>query len=465
VEIGDIDWAQSPPTENLRLEFKSWINPSDTADKAKVVKALLALRNRNGGVLMIGIDNGSSVPLGPAPYDVRSVFHADLIQLLVTTHSSDAFEVDVQFQKIVGVEYPVITVPAGVRVPAVVKRGIEHGGKDILRKGDVLFRTTLANATVSSAPCQVEDWRDLMDVCFENREADIGAFLRRHLSGSGIDQILATLSSAAGRKQSPTDDARELLIHGHRRLVERLTEKGVPDGKHGRLSWGGLEVAVVIDPPLNGYAPNVGFRNMILDGATPLTGLQTWPDTRNWTEESSRPDVHDGAWETMLDVVGLWSFLGFTIMDPRGRFYAWRSFDDDASAGQRGDVVGRHFDPLQATKQIIEVLATSLLFCRALGVADAHHKIHLAFKWHRLKGRDLWGYFSRGLILHGPNTASGDLTGPVTSTLPADLALSALAPVAMEVAAPMLATFKGFELAPIYVDEALEQMLSRANLV
>jgi hypothetical protein len=53
----------------------------------------------------------------------------------------------------------------------------------VIRVGDVYCRTLNANGTASTAIAQPTDWRDIFDRCFENREADIGRFLRRH-SGS-----------------------------------------------------------------------------------------------------------------------------------------------------------------------------------------------------------------------------------------------------------------------------------------
>jgi len=361
-----INWATNPPSENLRLEFKAWIDPASPRDKAKIVRALLALRNRNGGSLIIGIDDKTSSPLPDPPYDVRSTFHADVVQSLVSLHASDPFEVRVKFLPIGRIEYPEIIVQRGVRIPVAVKRGIVEGNHTFLQNGEVPFRTTRASGDVSSAACQPADWGELVDICFENREADIARFLRRHFGDAGIEGVLSALSPAAMTKSVPSDDAVDALNWGHERLMKRLDESGFPDGKHGHLSWGGLEAGVVISPALTNFVADRRFLNIILDSVPALTGLQSWPDTRNWSELATKPDVQNGVWETLLDVYGLWKYLGFSIIDPSGRFYTWRSFDDDASANQFGHAVQMFFDPLQATKQIIEVIASALILCRAL---------------------------------------------------------------------------------------------------
>ena len=46
------------PGETLNVEIKAWLDPAQVADAAKIIKACLALRNRNGGHLVIGFQTG-----------------------------------------------------------------------------------------------------------------------------------------------------------------------------------------------------------------------------------------------------------------------------------------------------------------------------------------------------------------------------------------------------------------------
>jgi predicted HTH transcriptional regulator len=50
------------PRESLNLEVKRWLNPTNPDGQAKIVKALLALRNRDGGALIVGFDNDTLLP-------------------------------------------------------------------------------------------------------------------------------------------------------------------------------------------------------------------------------------------------------------------------------------------------------------------------------------------------------------------------------------------------------------------
>src|ERR1700741_2959705 len=84
------------PSEGLNDEVKTWIDPSTNAGAAKIIKAAFALRNRDGGHLLIGFDNKSMKPaLSGRPPDVRTDFHVDVIQGLISKCASDSFEIAV----------------------------------------------------------------------------------------------------------------------------------------------------------------------------------------------------------------------------------------------------------------------------------------------------------------------------------------------------------------------------------
>lgn len=108
------------PSEGFDVELKSWLDPAILGDRAKILKACLALRNNNGGCLIIGIqDDGKPDP--NVPIDVRAIYHVDVIQELVAKHAFHPFEVKVEFVDRDGVEYPIICVPGGIETPVAVK--------------------------------------------------------------------------------------------------------------------------------------------------------------------------------------------------------------------------------------------------------------------------------------------------------------------------------------------------------
>ena len=65
---------------------------------SKIVRAALALRNRNGGYIVICFDDKTSQPdIGNKPSNVRSAFHTDKIHGLISRYASELFEVRVAF--------------------------------------------------------------------------------------------------------------------------------------------------------------------------------------------------------------------------------------------------------------------------------------------------------------------------------------------------------------------------------
>jgi hypothetical protein len=49
-------------TEGLNVEVKNWIDPAQPTGAAKIVKGALALRNRNGGYMVVGFDDATLQP-------------------------------------------------------------------------------------------------------------------------------------------------------------------------------------------------------------------------------------------------------------------------------------------------------------------------------------------------------------------------------------------------------------------
>ena len=63
---------------------------------AKLIKAIFAIRNRNGGFLLIGFDNATMKPdLFGYDQSVETLYHVDAIQGLVSRFASSPFEVSV----------------------------------------------------------------------------------------------------------------------------------------------------------------------------------------------------------------------------------------------------------------------------------------------------------------------------------------------------------------------------------
>jgi hypothetical protein len=80
------------PAESLNVEVKTWIDPRTPDGIAKLIKAVFAIRNRNGGFVVLGFDNLTLKPdPNPLTDDIDLLFHIDEIQGLVSRFASQPF--------------------------------------------------------------------------------------------------------------------------------------------------------------------------------------------------------------------------------------------------------------------------------------------------------------------------------------------------------------------------------------
>src|SRR5438552_6323684 len=211
-------------SETLDTELKGWLNLSEPREAALFAKACLALRNNDGGRVILGIGNSSSnsIPCDE-PLDVSTAFHVDKINEVVGRFAIPKFEVRVNFKGYQTRVHPEIIIPGGIQSPVISRTGFEKE----LRQNAVYVRTISNGRPSSSEPMTAADWDKLMRICFDNREADVGRFLRRHLP-----DILVRLPGLpqVGRASEllnvqPERAAREFLQLGWGRLESRWSEK------------------------------------------------------------------------------------------------------------------------------------------------------------------------------------------------------------------------------------------------
>lgn len=244
-------------SETRSTEVKTWFDPTLPEGKAKLVKGLHALRNFDGGSLVIGFDDETLLPdIDTAPADVVRTFHADAVQETVSHYSSDPFDVELHYPELDGRTYVVIAVPSGILSPVAVTRDLfGKNEKRLLTCNDIYFRTLQSNNRVSSSKVTHKDLPDLIRVCFDNREADIGAFIRRHLSGLTSEHI-AVLSEALlpSREPRPSldDQLEALLDDGEKRYAARVAQRNLTLPPHGSM-----EVALVLTGTVPPTAPTL----------------------------------------------------------------------------------------------------------------------------------------------------------------------------------------------------------------
>jgi hypothetical protein len=327
VEVERLIRLVENPAENLNVELKSWIDPTSNEGREKIVRAALALRNRNGGYLVIGIDDKTRNVAAGEPADVRALWKEDEVQALVSCHASDPFSIEVRFALRDGVELPVIAVPSGVQTPVALKKPI---GRYVV--GAVFFRTLRSGGVVSTSLARANDWPDIMQICFDNRDANVASFIRRHLA----DVDLASLIQALGQPSEPDFSLEQRTLAVRQRGEERFNQERPtalpirvdPDG-------GAFEVSMQIAPPLADRAADQELRRTLAASDPAYGGGALWYESPGMGP-AGLPKQRDNAWEHLFVTAGLWDYFDFMRVEPTGGFYQHRLLDTDAAAHQRG---------------------------------------------------------------------------------------------------------------------------------
>jgi hypothetical protein len=443
------------PAESLDVELKPWLDIGRPEHKAKVVKGCLALRNNNGGCLVIGFhDDGR--PDSNVPSDVRATYHVDLIQELVARYSFHLFEIKVEFVERDGVEYPIICVPGGMETPVAAKSQlIDDGGKCLIHNDDVYVRSLQANNRVSSTRARAADWERIVRLCFDNREADIGAFIRRHLSGINIEN-LAGLLRLERQSSAPLDRTIEFLDVGKRRFTSLQNGHGNPNSEAGTR-----EVAAIIEGQVPQWACDEGFLNKLLRTMPCHSGWPPWVDTRNTPDSSLRPYVYEDGWEAYVAAKVFADHLDFWRLEPSGRFYHIRAFEDDLSRpGLAKPQAGETLDFLLQIMRTAEAMSNAMSFARAMGCDETSTSVAFAFRWCGLQGRHLscWSDPSR-MFFDSSSSHQDVVTTKVVVSL--EVVESGLSSFVEAAVAPMFAVFGGTHIESSVVENIVHDTFQR----
>ncbi len=449
------------PSESLSLELKAWLNLENPEHKAKLVRAFLALRNYNGGYVVIGFDDRTGDPSPDPPNDTRTVYHVDDLQRLVTGYASELFGIDAEYPERNGVAYPVVKIPAGVRVPVAVKKDIQNsGGKPIVRRGEVPFRTLRANNTVSSAPAAPEDWREIVEICFANRESDLAGFVRRHLLSSELPGVLAELGAVAGKPPPPSleENCRAFADKCRSGAAEEEVRRSMPLLPS---SFGSIEVAAVLNPPATSYEADTQFLLRLIM-AKPQYDHGLWLDTRSFQELEDHPIPDREGWQTLVDFTNF-QLREFARLDKTGRFYVKRPLTEDTTSGRRGAQPGKILGIEPTIAHVAEAMAVVLSFSKSLSGDQEAGRIGFLIRLTGLKGRRLVALSGIAAQLIAFENKSVEDEYDAYVEVPIATVAPALGPFAAKLIKPLFALFNGYSMDGVEIERRVAAYINRQS--
>lgn len=459
----DVRHLVDEPSESLTVELKGWILPGEDDGKAKIAKAVMSLFNYNGGHLVIGVNNDSlraDVENAPSEADARAQFHPDKIQQIVSQYSSQPIEVEVVFVHKEGKVFPVIVVPPGVRTPAAAKNDLrKNGGAEwLIHKNQVYVRTLTSNRTVSTSGAPWQDLERLIEICMDNRETDIGRFLRRQLVGVDFSQLGALFSSVAPKPppKTPEKRAEVFLARGKLRYEREILKRNLTLPEFG--TW---EVAAIVEPPVADYAADSEFL-FRLEGCQPhVTGWPPWAISSSFYDESTRPYYTDEGWEALIVLLNdsHREHLDFWRIEPPGAFYLFQALEDDL-----GSSFARQPSPRTAIDfglpvwRVGESLIVAMEYARALGCPEETTTISFAFRWTGLDNRRLISWADPRRTLHSPHRSHEDSVTS-TATIQIDTPRTSLFETVHALVSKLYRVFGGAKIDKGTVEEIMREML------
>jgi hypothetical protein len=450
--------------ELLSVELKDWFDPQTIEGVAKLVRAALALRNQNGGYLVIGFDDKTREPTNPAAslVGITSRFNQDTIQGIISKYASQTFEIALDFPIRDEHQFVVISIPPGVTMPVACRADLRSGNDFLLRESETYVRTLTSNGTISSARASWRDMDMLMRRCFENRESDYGRLLLKAFTGispNDVKAVFQNLSLAAEQGISAGVSAEEIIDQGAERFSIVATERGVVLPTIGY--W---DIGLRISGPMPEQVPNRKFLELITASNPHLTGWPIWLNSSSFANASAHPYLFDGRWEAFIyspseDRWGAWGHLDFTVFDPKGNFFLRRGFQDDIG-GSSADTRGKTVDPLIQILRIAESLVVAQAFAKAMGCSEEETTLHFAFRWIGLKGRVLTTWSDPMWSVDGDGPAHQDQVRSKTN-LALAAGREAIIQRTHEAILPLSRIFGGYELKEELVRKLVTRLLDR----
>jgi hypothetical protein len=418
------------PREDLNIELKGWLSPSDETDRANVAKALLALANTGGGYLLIGFDEHED-GWAAAPNEGSDDFSQDVINEIVARYADPPFHCAVYH--VAGepgaAAHPVIVVPGNHRVP--IRAKSEDPGRKHVKVHAYYIRRP---GPSSEQPQSPQEWNDLLRRCMLAARDDLLAAFRHIMQQSSPDA-----PAPAEHTLLAWDDA-------SRNRFQDLVKDELPDEQPSRYAAGVWSVAYALD----GTFPRPDLQELlgVLDR---VRGHETgWPPWWVPTRPEIAPYPYDGIIECWMRETRFDGYSDFWRVSPEGKLFLLRSYQEDfedSFAPGTALVISSH----------LWTMGEVFLHAHRLAQALSKEPLRVTFRcrWDGLVGRHLASWQRRtGLPVHRSRT--NNVTSELHCTTEA--IADALPELVTRLTKPLFQAFDFFAPTPQFVEREIAEL-------
>lgn len=351
-----------------------------------------------------------------------------------------------------------LTIPSGVKTPVVIKADLKDNNQYIIKQNEIYVRTLNSNYIPSSSKAGWKDWARLMEICFDNREADIGRFLRRHLGGVDSKVIVETLNSLSVK---PASSSSELVRAFRNECIARFdavrSERQLDLPDHG--AW---EVALLIPHVPETHIADRNFLRLIESNNPQYSGWPCWLVSDRMPDIKSHPyHYHNhNRWEQFVvtDFIGI--DIDYMVFDPRGRLYQRRALKEDLRLGTHPPTPLTQLEWTLPIRYIAKSIAVGLSFAKALGGTGNSEPLTFLFRWDKLKGRQLvsWDNFQYHFTPRGPSHQ--DTVESIVS-VPLETPLHSIVDFVEKVIRQLFSIFDGYSPSRGNIERFARELLER----
>jgi len=425
------------PNESLSAEYKGWLDLGDTAGRATLAKAAIALANHGGGIIVLGMREQEGGPLQSVsrPADVDRYTQDDVNQA-INRFADPEFHCELLFatHRETNVEHAFVSIPAGT-VPVMSRRdceGVIAARRCYIRKP----------GPRSEEPFDGQEWRALLDRCIQAGRENMLDAIRAIVHGrAGSVPARAQLSSAL---PAFTEAARARWME----IVSKLPADDPARFPHGHYELG-FEIRG--GKPLPSLSEM--RRAMQQAGAVKHTG---WGPFVQLTRPEYVPHIVDGAIETWLGLPAERvlergpAHCDFWRADAAGRLVEMRGYDEDEAPGREP---GKWID---ITLPVWRVGEAILFVGRLAELFGENTSILVRCRFLGLQGRTLASISGRRWIFDDRRCTDNEVI--LERQITRAQARDNLVEVLHALLSPLYERFAFFELSEQLVAEEIEQM-------